>query len=606
MTQRNPPTGTGKSKLGVYRRLFGYLRPYPRQVTIAYSAMLFATLLNLLVPQVLKGAIDFGIDSGHPLALVLAGAIILGIAVVRGIAAFFQRYYGEWLTFRVAYDLRNDFYISVQDLPFAFHDRAHTGDLMSRATSDTAETERFIGFGLMELISVLLLTIGVIVAMFLEDVTLALLSLGPILVLLGLAVRFGRTVGPLFKSIQEQMGQLATTMQESMTGINLVKAFAREPHELEKFDVQNDEWFNRRVHVIRTWGNYWPLFTFVLSVGIFILLWVGGPWALEGEITVGTLFAMISYLLMLNGPAQRLGNLINLAANAGASARRVFEIVDTHNVIAEAPYAIELQKVQGEVRFKDVNFAYAGASRVLHDIGLVAKPGEVIALVGPTGSGKSSVVSLLPRFYDPTGGMVTIDGVDIRDVTLYSLRRHIGVVLQNPFLFSATIRENIAYGVPEAKEAAVIEAAQAANAHSFIMQFPEGYDTRVGERGFTLSGGQRQRLAIARALLYDPRILILDDSTSSVDTETEHLIQEALARLMKGRTTFIIAQRLVTLKHATQILVLDQGRIVECGTHLQLLTQDGLYRHIYDLQLRDQEELQATERRSQRDGWAYT
>jgi ATP-binding cassette subfamily B multidrug efflux pump len=578
-----------QGKFSIYRRLFAYLRPYPRAVALAYGGMLAATLLNLAVPQLLRVAIDQGLADGNPTALFWAGGLILAIALVRAGAGYLQRFYGEWLTHRVAYDLRNDFYQAVQQLPFAFHDRAHTGDLMSRATGDISETERFVGIGLMELVAVAALGGGVIVAMFAMNAQLALLTLPSILLLIYLALRFGRSVKPQFQVIQQQMGVVSTIMQESLTGINLVKAFAREEHEFAKFDAENEDWLRRRVAVIRTWGAYWPSFTLILAGGVFLLLWVGGPWAMEGVITAGTLFAMISYLLMLNAPAQQLGNLVNLAANASASSQRVFEIVDTPTTIVEQPGALELHEVRGAVTFAQVSFAYAGDSRVLDDIDFHVAPGQTVALVGPTGSGKSSIVSLLPRFYDPTAGAVCIDGVDVRSVTLHSLRRHIGVVLQNPFLFSATIAENIAYGLADADETAIVAAAQAANAHEFILRFPQGYATRVGERGVTLSGGQRQRIAIARALLYDPRILILDDSTSSVDTETEHLIQQALATLMRNRTTFIIAQRLLTLKNAHLILVLERGRIVERGAHKELLAQDGLYRQIYDMQLRDQE-----------------
>ena len=582
-------------RFAVYRRLFAYLRPYTGQVLLTYTAMLGATLLNLLVPQVIKAAIDQGLAQRAPWILFGAAALILGIAVVRGAAGFLQRYWGEWLTHRVAYDLRNDYYIALQRLPFSFYDRSHTGDLMSRATGDISETERFAGIGLLELTSVILLIIGVTASMFWESWTLALLALGPVLALIGLGLRFGVVVRPMFQRIQEQLGLLSTVMQESMTGIGVVKAFAREPYEFEKFDNISDEWFRRRSGVIRKWGDYWPLFTFVLAVGVFLMLWFGGQWAIDGTISIGSLFAMISYLMMLNGPAQQLGNLVNLAATASASAQRIFEIIDTPVEIEDAADAIALGEIEGRVTFEHVSFAYEGASRVLHDIHFEAAPGKTIALVGPTGSGKTTLVSLLPSFYDPSDGRVLIDGVDVRTVTLRSLRRHIGMVLQEPFLFSTTIRENIAYGVEEAMEEAIIAAAKAANAHDFIMRFPDGYDTRVGERGVTLSGGQRQRVAIARALLYNPKILILDDSTSSVDTQTEHLIQEALATLMRNRTTFIIAQRLVTLKNANCIYVLDGGRIVQHGTHADLLRQDGLYRTIYELQLKAQEEYMVSE-----------
>lgn len=577
----------------IYRRLAGYLRPYWPQVVVAYSATLLSTVLGLAVPPLIKRAIDQGLASGQPRVLFLTAALILAIAVARGAVAFAQRFFGQWLTHRVAYDLRNQFYEAVQRLPFAFHDQAHTGDLMSRATGDIGEAQSFVGEGLMDLTATLLLLAGVVVAMLLQDVRLALLALIPFPALIAATLRFGRQVQPLSRRVQDQLGVLSTAMQESLTGIRVVKAFAREPHEFQKFDRQNTRWFQLRERLITIWGNNWPFFTFLLAMSTFLLLWFGGPQAVAGATTVGTLFAMISYVLMLNGPVQRLGFLVNTAATADASASRVFEIIDTPNTVVERPDALELTEVAGEVTFEHVSFGYRDGLNVLQDISFTARPGQVIALMGPTGAGKSTVINLIPRFYDPTAGRVLVDGHDVRDVTLKSLRRHIGIVLQEPFLFSATIAENIAYGRPDASMEEIVAAAQAANAHDFIVSFPKGYQTRVGERGVTLSGGQKQRIAIARALLYDPRILILDDSTSSVDTETEYLIQQALQRLMQGRTTFIIAQRLLSLKHADQILVLDRGRIVQRGTHEELSRQEGLYRRIYDLQLRDQETVMA-------------
>jgi ATP-binding cassette subfamily B protein len=373
----------------------------------------------------------------------------------------------------------------------------------------------------------------------------------------------------------------------------VVKAFAREPYELEKFDRDNNEWFDRRYTVIRSWANNWPFFNFLLAASIFLLLWFGGPRALAGDITVGSLFALISYVLMLNGPVQRLGFLVNLAATAGASSTRVFEIIDTRNELVEKADAVALENIEGNVAFENVAFAYREDRRILNDISFRADSGQTIALVGPTGAGKSTVTALIPRFYDVTDGRIMVEGIDIRDWNTEQLRRHIGIVLQDTFLFSSTIAENIAYGRPNATMEEIETAARAARAHEFILKFPDGYNTRVGERGVTLSGGQKQRVAIARALLMDPRILILDDSTSSVDTETEHLIQQALETLMQGRTTFVIAQRLLTLKNADCILVLDDGEIVERGTHGELLAHNGLYREIYDLQLKDQEEFAA-------------
>ena len=593
-TQISPPISPKISGgRNMYWRMLRYLQPYWRQVVIAYLSMTLATLVSLFIPQIIADAIDEGVATRNARVLFWAGGLILGIAVVRGIVSFGQRYYGEWLSHRVAYDLRNHFYSSVQNLPFAFHDQAKTGDLMSRATSDITETERFAGIGLMDLAAVLAMMIGIIVAMLLEHVQLTLIILGPMIILVASAIHFGNLMRPMFKRIQEQMGVLSAVMQESMTGIGVVKAFAREPFEFTKFDRENDKWFDQRYASIKLWAIYWPLFTLILSVAIFLLLWFGGPRAVAGEITVGSLFALISYVLMLNGPVLRVGFLVNMATSAGASASRVFEIIDTRNEIEEAPDALPLTNARGAVHFEGVSFAYQEGRSILQGVSFVAQPGEVIALIGPTGSGKSTIINLIPRFYDATSGAVLVDGQDVRRLQVKSLRSQISTVLQDPFLFNATIAENIAYGQPEAPMDAVIAAAKAAHAHDFIESFPKGYETIVGERGVTLSGGQKQRLAIARALLCDPRILILDDSTSSVDTETEHLIQQALAVLMQGRTTFVIAQRLLTLKSADQILVLDHGRIVQRGRHAELLTQGGLYRQIYDLQLRDQEEFLA-------------
>ncbi len=580
----------------IYRRLLAYLRPYGRQVAIAYLSMILATLLNLVVPQIIKNAIDEGLSAGHPTALFAAGGVILGVAAARALVGYGQLFYGEWLTHRIAYDLRNAFYNSVQRLPFSFHDRSHTGDLMSRATSDIQESERFAGVGLMDLLSVVMLVVGVVAAMLLESASLALLALAPVPVLLFATVRFGAVVRPMFQHIQEQMGVLSSTMQESMTGIRVVKAFAREPHELQRFDRENDEWFDRRFHLIQTWANNWPFFTFLVAFSIFLLLLFGGPRALAGEITVGSLFAMISYVLMLAGPVQRLGFLVNLAATASASAGRVFEIMDMPDELEAHSGDKVLENPRGEIVFEKVSFAYRADQPIVQEISFYAQPGQRVALIGPTGSGKSTITSLIPRFYDVTDGRILFDGIDIRDLRLDSLRRHIGIVLQDPFLFSQSIAENIAYGRPDASLDEIVAAAKAARAHDFIISFPDGYDTRVGERGVTLSGGQKQRIAIARALLTNPRVLILDDSTSSVDTETEYLIQQALEVLMQGRTTFIIAQRLLTLKNADYILVLENGRIIERGTHHTLLAQNGLYKEIYDLQLKDQESFSELER----------
>lgn len=553
--------------------------------------MFIATILGLLIPLIIRAAIDIGLATDRFSSVLLAAALILIIGLARSAAGFGQRYFGEWLTHRVAYDLRNQFYDRVQHLPFAFHNVTQTGDLMSRATSDITETERFVGIGLMDLLATLMLLIGVVIAMLILDPRLAMFALIPVPLLVAATIRFGSVIEPKFKKIQEQLAALSTTMQESLTGIRVVKAFAREPFELEKFDADNQLWFRRRYTVIRMWANNWPFFGFTLSVSIFLLLWFGGPQVVAGTISVGTLFAMISYVLMLNGPVQRLGFLVNLAATAGASSARVFEILDAPGEDLDKSGAITVSDGEGEVTFENVTFAYQHGRPILQNVSFHVESGQTVALMGPTGSGKSTITNLIPRFYDATEGRVLVEGVDVQQWRLESLRGRIGAVLQDSFLFSSTIEENIAYGRPDASREEIVAAARVAHAHEFIVEFPEDYGTPVGERGVTLSGGQKQRIAIARALLTDPKILILDDSTSSVDTETEHLIQEALAALMQGRTTLIIAQRLLTLKKADCILVLDHGRIIERGTHEELLAANGHYKEIYDLQLKDQEEL---------------
>jgi ATP-binding cassette subfamily B multidrug efflux pump len=577
-------------RLHRYWRLLGYLKPYRRQVVIAYGAVLANTGLLLIVPQLLQTAIDNGIAENRPDALVNAGLIIFAISLVRGVLGFAQRFYGEWLGFTASYDMRNAFYDKVQRLPFVFHDESQTGDLMSRATSDITEAERFIGFGLMDLLATLVLVAGVIIAMFAESWQLTLAAIAPLLLLTVLAFVYAARLRPMFTSIQEQMGVLSTVMQESMTGIRVVQAFVRSAFERKKFAGENEEWFERRYAVVRMWAFQWPFFNLLIATSVFALLFFGGPQAISGEVSVGQIFALISYVFLLNGPAQRIGFVANTAATAAASGQRVFDILDQPDGEADPPNALRLESVQGAVAFEHVSFSYLNnPNEILSDISFDAKPGEIVALMGLTGSGKTTLINLIPRFYHPTKGVVRVDGHDIQEVQVESLRRYIGLVLQDPFLFSSTIRENIAYGRPDAPLEEVMAAARTARAHEFILSFPKGYDTKVGERGVTLSGGQKQRLAIARAVLMNPRILVLDDSTSSVDTETEHLIQQALSELMQGRTTFIIAQRLLTLKNADQILVLNDGRIVQRGTHRTLLAEAGLYRDIYDLQLKDQE-----------------
>ena len=580
-------------KKNTYPRLFAYLLHYPKQIFLGYLGMLLGILAKLGIPYLIGQAIDQGLDANDGAALLRTGQLILLLALASGIVSFVYFYYAQWLGHRIAYSLRKDFFEAIQRLPFSFHDKSQTGDLMSRVTSDIQEARFFAGPRFAELVAILLTISGTIITMLVLTPRLSLIALIPIPLLIFSTIRFGGIVRPMFKHVQEQLGKLSSTMQESLTGISVVKAFAREPHELHKFDDDNMAWYRGRVSVINQWADNWPFFVLLVSISIALTLYFGGPMVIEGEVTVGEITALIQYVLMLQAPVQTLGFVVNLAATAGSAAGRVFEIMDAPNEVADRPNAVDLTTINGTIEFENVTYAYDGIQNVLEDINFVAKAGQRVALVGATGSGKSTVINLLARFYEPQQGTIYVDGKDITSVTAHSLRGHIGTVLQDTFLFSSTIGQNIAYGNLSATREEIIAAAKAANAHDFIMRFPDGYDTAVGERGVTLSGGQKQRVAIARALLTDPAILILDDATSSVDTETEYTIQQALDVLMEGRTTFVIAQRLLTLKSADLILVLDHGRIVERGTHTELLNNHSIYREIYDLQLKDQEEFAA-------------
>ncbi|MFQ5854406.1 MAG: ABC transporter ATP-binding protein [Anaerolineae bacterium] len=602
-------------------RILTYLKPYWPRVVVAYACLLAVSALNLVVPWIIKWVIDYGLTDagprgdatsqtassawigrllgqlvgGEPAAnqqqfLLAAAGAILVIALVRAVFSFGQRYLSEWLSYCIAFDLRNELYDHIQRLPFSFHDETKTGDLMARATADADQIQRFTGMGLMDMINVMILAVATVIILFQVNVRLAAIALLPVPVLLAATIRFGIFVRPRFKMVQEQLGVMSTTIQENLTGVRVVKAFAREPYEMNRFQEQNQDFMDRRIMVIQSWANNFPLMSFIIAMSTALILWFGGRMVMADQMTIGTLVAFNSYLMMLALPVQRLGFQVTLLTQAVASGERIFEILDTQTEIRQPAGATVLPPAKGRVTFDNVYFGYDDRA-IVKGINFKAEPNQKIALMGPSGSGKSTIVNLIPRFYDVDRGRVLIDGHDVRDVMLGSLRSQIGIVLQDTFLFSTTIRENIIYGRRDATDEEVIAAAKAARAHGFIMALPDGYDALIGERGVTLSGGQRQRIAIARALLMDPRILILDDSTSNVDTKTEYLIQQALAELMQGRTTFVIAQRLLTLKNADMILVLDAGRVVQRGTHDELLAEGGLYAEIYDLQLREQEEL---------------
>jgi ATP-binding cassette subfamily B protein len=520
----------------------------------------------------------------------VAAAAIVGVAVLRGVFAFGQTYLGEWISQRVAYDIRNAIYDRLQRLSYAYHDQQQTGQLMSRATQDVEAVRWFVSMGLLRGSYVVILLIAVLVLMLVTSWQLALVVWAFIPLIAWRSTVMALTLRPLWTTIQEGLARIATVLQEALTGARVVKAFAREEHEGEKFRREAEALFEHSYESSRIQAVNAPLMSGLWLLATAATLWVGGREVAAGQLEIGELTAFLLYLALLQMPVRALGWIIMIASRANAAGQRIFEILDAESAVREKPGAVELDGVRGHVRFEDVSFAYDAISPVLSHVDIDAQPGQVVALMGPTGSGKTTVVNLMPRFYDVTGGRITIDGVDSRDMTLGSLRQAIGTVQQDVFLFSATIRDNITYGAVGAADDQIEDVAKAAHIHEFIVSLPDGYDTWVGERGITLSGGQKQRVAIARTLLMDPRILILDDSTSSVDTQTEYQIQQTLQRVMEGRTTFVIAQRLRTVKMADQILVLQEGQIVERGRHEQLLRHDGIYRQIYDLELRDQEE----------------
>jgi ATP-binding cassette subfamily B multidrug efflux pump len=576
-------------------RLRVYLRPYWRHVLISLILLFLLTGLSLIVPEIIRQVIDVGLKQSDIGYLINAALLLVGIGLFTAIFTYFQRYINEWIASHIGYDLRNRLYDHIQHLSFSYHDHAQTGQLISRTIEDVRSVERFAGSYVVNLIQVGVLLVGITALLFITNARLAAIALLPMIPLILLTTNFGRRVSNYFLDVDNALGDLSARLQENVSGVQVVRAFAREPHEVRRFDQANKLLLNARIRVNFEWSKIMPSSHFLVTAGTLLILWFGGQMVIAGSMTIGELVAYNSYLMLLSSPAQQLTWLINAAGEAAAGAQRAFTVLDTSFEIESSPDKPALQTLSGQVEFRNVCFQYQGEKdHALQNISLTVKPNQVVALIGTTGSGKTSMVNLIPRFYDVTEGAVLVDGFDVRQVNLTSLRKQIGIVLQTSLLFSTTIRENIAYGSPDASLDDVIAAAKAAQAHEFIMEMPEGYDTVVGERGITLSGGQRQRVAIARALLLDPRILILDDSTSSVDTQTELQIQHALINLMKDRTTFVIAHRLSTVHRADVILVMDDGRIIEKGTHSELLARGGLYREIYELQLSDQESFRET------------
>ena len=563
-------------------RALGYLRHYWLLATGAFLGLLISTAARLVIPRLTQTIIDDGIGAGRLNVAVWAAVGMVGMAIAGALFSFLQGVLSARTAQGVAYDLRNQLYAKIQSLSFSYHDRAHTGQLLTRATSDVEMVHQFVGMGFIQFLSAILMMTGSIALLFATDWQLALITLVLVPLTFGLFAFFASRARPLFMRIQQRLADLNTVLQENLVGVRVVKAFAREDYEARRYALANRRLFELNLTVGRLTATAIPLVFLIANLALLAVYWIGGYQAIAGRLSVGRIVAFANYIMMAFFPMMMLGMIMAMISQAGASAERVFEILDAQSEVVEKPDAIELPPIQGRVAFEHVSFRYFGGGEpVLKDVSFVAEPGQTVALLGATGSGKSTIINLIPRFYDVTEGRVTIDGYDVRDVTLDSLRRQIGIVLQETTLFSGTIRDNIAFGRLDAPVSEIIAAAKAAEAHDFIMSFPQGYDTPVGERGVTLSGGQKQRIAIARALLLDPRILILDDATSSVDYETEYRIQQALERLMEGRTSFVIAQRIATVLNADQILVLERGEIVARGTHEELLDESPVYAEIY-------------------------
>ncbi len=573
----------------VLARCLGYLRPYWRLTSSAYAVLLAINGLALVIPQFIRWIVDRGIRGQETHLLGWSVLALLGLTLIKGGLSFLQGKWVEVASQSVAYDLRNAIHRKLAALSFSYHDRTETGQLLSRAVQDVERIRFLTGRALLRIAEGGTLLLGTAVMLLAMNPRLALLALAALPLLAYRALAFGRHFRPLSLAIQQQLAVLTTRLEQNLRGARVVKAFAQEEAEIAHFDRENHRWFDLAAQAARLQALNLPMMDLIANVGTISIIWYGGQLVIRGDLTLGELVAFSTYLAQLVQPVRRLGFIVSAIAQAAAAGERIFEILDAVSEVRDAPDAKPLPPVAGHVRFEKVSFAYFGRHLVLREVSFEAMPGRVIALLGATGSGKSTIINLIPRFYDAASGRITVDGYDISRVTLNSLRDQVGIVLQETTLFASTIRENIAFGRPGATDQEILAAAQAAQAHEFIVKMPQGYDTLVGERGVTLSGGQKQRVAIARALLKDPRILILDDATSSVDTETEQLIQKALERLMHGRTSFVIAQRLSTVRMADLVLVLEKGRIVAQGTHKELLRTSGLYAEIYYRQLRPQE-----------------
>jgi len=578
-----------KGSLKILLRCYRFLRPFwPTALGIA-ATLIVVNAASLVAPQFIRGIVDRGISQKDITFIGRSVLVLLALTLGKGIFAFLQGRWTEIASQGVAYDIRNAIHAKLSRLSFSYHDRTATGELLSRSIQDVERIRFLTGRASLRLLEAVVLIVGTAGFLIAMNPRLALLSLAVMPALACRGYTFGRKLRPLSLAIQEQLAVLTSRVEQNLQGSRIVKAFAQETAEQRRFDAENDRWFALTARSVRLMAWNIPLLDLIGNIATVFVIWYGGFLVVRGQLSFGELVAFSTYLSLLVRPIRRLGWLITALFQASASGQRIFEILDEDSEVHETPAAARLRDIEGKVSFEHVSFSYFRRHTVLSDISFDVEAGRTVALLGTTGSGKTSIINMIPRFYDPTEGRVLIDGIDIRGVTLRSLRSQIGIVLQDTTLFALSIRQNIAFGAPGATEEQIVGAAEAAQARDFIESMPHGYDTIVGERGNTLSGGQKQRIAIARALLSDPKILILDDATASVDTETEHLIQRALENLMQGRTSFVIAQRLSTVRKADLILVLDRGRIMGRGTHRELIRTSGIYADIYQKQLKVEE-----------------
>lgn len=569
----------------ILKRLFHYVRPYWQPLLFTVILLLLETGLSLAPPLFQRAIIDGVLATGDMSQLWKLVAGLVGVYALLQAVSMAEQYVRHVLGARFIFDLRVRLYAHLQRLSLAFFEQTSTGELMSRVTNDVEALENFVTHGVTLTAVDLLRLLGASAILVAMEWRLALVVLIPVpFIALGLRY-FNRYARPIYRQARDRLGDINARLEDNLAGIRVTQAFVQEEPELLRFSDASRQYYHQRVRSIRAWSTYFPVLRFLALLGTALVLGFGARMVANGQVTLGTLVAFLAYSTSFYEPLNRLTEIDNILQQAIAAGERIFELMDEVSDIQDAPDAAPLETVAGDVVFDDVHFRYKDGEEVLHDVDFHIAPGEVVALVGPSGAGKTSIARLLSRFYDPVHGRVLVDGHDLRDVQLASLRRHVAVVLQDTFLFNATVRDNLCYGKPDATDAEIIAAATAAYAHEFIEQLPQGYDTEIGERGVKLSGGQKQRLALARAILADPRILILDEATSSVDAEAEYLIQQALDEVMKGRTALVIAHRLSTIRNADKIVALESGRIREIGSHQELLARGGLYSQLYQRQL---------------------